>query len=545
MNRPRHDDDDVDPIIREIDVVLSPEMCSQLHLLQYPLQPVVGNSQSNVSPVAARMKPHHQILELDYALDHDHESRFSDLKNRSFVSHIIPIQTHLCLGRFASYPSDSVPNPSRLGSYQKLQQPQQQVLHLVPLQYIRQMRPSFDHVPSNTSRASSSAATTSITAAAATNMDVDDKSVDTMEDRKPIVFQRKESERALNARKNSYAYYRNSRDSEPYMDLEIVDSVESYQILSERLPIVTSVRELNRLNPIWAYELSSASTNTTLTRSLPTNNEIYIHSLNYQSTTFVKFSKMVHTSPSSTFDDVVTSLIPKVTRRLLRGTPVPYSVLRNQFITIQSSMESNLISDLHLITALAVCAVLVRGNFVLRSGLVPSHAIITHAKQQQTIPRTGTDLIPINHEQEVVVVEGGGDDDTFYEACYDPLLLDDPLPWTPIQKKARTFLLLLFELYDTVNRTKLQQAFSPSEISPNVWYQMMCTLGRFDRDRTNMGFAQGSVQGTWRFKVGEDMTMLRTFPDYVSLHKAYWDRNKIRYAARLAKYHGQNFLCHS
>jgi RPC5 protein len=500
------DDDDAmedgpaeDPVVREIDVFLSPEFNTQLHLLQYPLQPVGGgaNAALRPAPVAARLKPLHHLLELDYHVDHGGENIVPEKQRRTFVSQTIPIQTHLCLGRFLPHPSASVVKVNKEDlvdsddDAMKLDAVHSgAALYLIPLQHLQQMRPSFDHVdasvPVSGRRRSSVGSTVS----------QPPENTEDADQRRPILYQRKETDRAWHTRKNSYAYYRSSVDSEPYTELRIVQGPET---------AARRVHESVRDDPILS----------------PMTNSDYIRSLDYYQQPLgssLNYPIQVRGDESTGAVDIVASLIPRVTRRLLRGTPVPYTILRNLFVT-SSNEDGITVTDADLWSALAVCAVLVRGNLVLRSALVPSALVIDLSQQQA---RTGDNLRVDQW-------------DDFHQTSCDPVAsFPDPLVWTDVQRRARTFLLLLFEMNGTVDRRKLAHSYSSRHVSPQCWHQMLCTLGRFERASQK---SSAGMRGSWRLKIDDDPTVTSQFPDEYALHQAYWGRQKKRYASRLKKYH--------
>ena len=67
-------EDDDDPVVREIDVYLSPSLSNTLHLLQFPIQPVASVLQKNTrcdtsnNPTEAKFRPRHHMLELEYPI---------------------------------------------------------------------------------------------------------------------------------------------------------------------------------------------------------------------------------------------------------------------------------------------------------------------------------------------------------------------------------------------------------------------------------------------------------------------------------------------
>lgn len=298
----------VDEIVREIDVLLSPAMASQLHLMQFPLQ-----HEHVPLPEAARIKKDHGMIELDESIPHNagNEGLFS-LDQRTFTSQTIPVSTHMALAKMSDTGKE---------------------LHVVPLSHISQMRPSFAHVDETTNDPEV----------------VPEKEEEKLE-KKPVIFQKKETERAALARKSSFAYKKASQDSEAWKMLIVCgpDTLQHRQA-EDSIVCPSPLTPLVSANAIaGAQDASSA----------------FVHSLNY-----LPAVHDVDEVASEVASSDVRSVCAQLTVSLQRGWPVPFSVVKNQFPAV---------SDEDLMTALSSCAVLVRGNFVLQSQLLP----LTPALQQ-------------------------------------------------------------------------------------------------------------------------------------------------------------------
>lgn len=316
MNLDNNMDDDGDEVVREIDVYLSPALTEQIHLLQYPLQHAsVHTSQPN----EVRIKPRHGMLELDQPIaprnaEIGTEGTYPHMTERTFESHIIPIHTHMCLGRLETLPGETKP-----------------AMHLIPLKHISQMRPSFAHV----------------TADDAADEDEEDDDNDAMKDaaaskKKPLVFQRKESDRAAQVRKSSYAFKRASEDSEDWQELVVRDvRSREYQNIMEKAKCP------NPEDSIWGEIKRKAHEPV-----FGDPNVEYVQSLNYMPS--VVDESALPTIPGQELAATVTRL----TTLMVRGWPIPWSIIRPHF---PDSI------DIDLLTALSVSAVMIRGNFCLHS----------------------------------------------------------------------------------------------------------------------------------------------------------------------------------
>ncbi|KAL3768096.1 hypothetical protein ACHAW5_009153 [Stephanodiscus triporus] len=149
-----NDNEDDDPIVRTIDVYISPALSNTLHLLQFPIEPARRRRQHHrggrgggggidkddedddddvPSPTEARFRPRHNMLELDYPLPQFRRDLrrlpsnvATMMTTRTHSSNSVAPNTHLALARL----DDS-------GSR----------LRVVPLiRHALQMRPSFAHL---------------------------------------------------------------------------------------------------------------------------------------------------------------------------------------------------------------------------------------------------------------------------------------------------------------------------------------------------------------------------------------------------------------
>mmetsp|Transcript_18908 Transcript_18908/g.24322 ORF Transcript_18908/g.24322 Transcript_18908/m.24322 type:complete len:428 (+) Transcript_18908:222-1505(+) len=309
-------DDGPDEIVREFDVFLSPELCQQIYLLQFPLHHAEIGSFTE-----ARIKPHHGMIEIDQPLPdlpQRHysvgEPNLSWVTKRTFQSHTIPVETHMCLAKLKEQNGETA-------------------LHMVPLQHISQMRPALNHV----------------------DEDDDDKEddLDKMDDdddeKKPLMFKRKESETAANRRLNSYGYKKTSESSEEWQSLQVCDeeSIEHQSVMDSVVcpkPDQHVLAEKDESRPK------------------------YIESLNYMT--------LAKSDPGQGHVDVkdIKSIVARLTLILRNGWPIPYAILRSQFgIGVQ-------ISDALIFRGLSICAVMVRGNYCLHSQFVALPRNLQHVR---------------------------------------------------------------------------------------------------------------------------------------------------------------------
>ncbi|CEG38827.1 dna-directed rna polymerase iii subunit rpc5-like protein [Plasmopara halstedii] len=182
---------DDDPIVREIPVHLADELRRNLYMVQFPLRPTYRPMPE--PPHRARIKPQNQLMQLDFPVDQ--RSEHFDQDAEDYIK-----QKHLRLQ------SSSVPALSNyaVGVFRQGQ------LHLTPLTSIMQMRPSLSHIDD---------------AANEEEEDLEEKIEPPPAELKEVQFQfkKKQSERAISAIQNSYAYKKQQIDAENWIELQVQD----------------------------------------------------------------------------------------------------------------------------------------------------------------------------------------------------------------------------------------------------------------------------------------------------------------------------------
>ena len=349
------DEDEEDPIIRNIDVFVSPELSRTLHLLQFPIQP--ANSPSKVvttTPIEAKLRPKHNMLELEYSIPnmalggghhhahHQQGDSIHHIKQRTFTSNAIAPVTHMALAKL-----------DKTGDR----------LDVIPLQTnVLQMRPSFKHLHNHDDEENNNDAS----AAQTNSVDKDTTTTNNNNSsnrQKPIMFQKKESERGAIARRNSYANKRASEESEEWIELDI-HSTSVRKDMLRKVSCTTNHHHHHRGNRI------------RLAKTVTDGG--YVRSLNYMesiSSAFADADMMMQSATTSTAnnndtagDTINETAVAELASKLAvllqegNGTMIPYRVLRSNF-------HPSKVSDEMLIMALSSCAVLVRGNFALQSNL--------------------------------------------------------------------------------------------------------------------------------------------------------------------------------
>lgn len=183
--------DDDDPVVREIPVHLADELRNNLYLVQFPLRPTYRPMPE--PPRRARVKPKNQLMQLDFPVDQRSEHFDQDAedyikqKTLRLQSSCVPALSNYAVGVF-----------------------RQGQLHLTPLSSIMQMRPSLSYIDDAINEEE-------------IDIDMEEKVEPPPAEMKEVQFQfkKKQSERALSAIQNSYAFKKQQIDAENWIELQV------------------------------------------------------------------------------------------------------------------------------------------------------------------------------------------------------------------------------------------------------------------------------------------------------------------------------------
>jgi hypothetical protein len=359
---------DEDPVVREIDVYISPELASTAALVQYPLRPssfvVGGKPNTKFHPSAARTKPRHSMLELDYAVpvSTGHYS-YHDVEEidgtRTFSSTAVPISTHMALGKLDDKGDR---------------------LDLIPLHTVLQMRPTFSHIDAVDPQQVAAAEQKAAEAQAAQQQQA-------AAGTKPLLFKRKESDRAATARRQSFAHLKSEQDAEEWIELQVVGGED------RGLNDGDDDGEPRKDAVLDRVACKHRSHIIRLSKTVVGGNIGYVNSLNYLPMTMdLTGSSDAASSGNTAAETNLNSIITPenvdkykadLTTRLATlltssgGIPVPYPVFRSQYVGQEldpatgrvANVKEGCLTEEMLIDCLSATAALVRGNFVLKSSL--------------------------------------------------------------------------------------------------------------------------------------------------------------------------------
>jgi DNA-directed RNA polymerase III subunit RPC5 len=485
-------DVDVDEVVREIDVYLSPALSQQTYLIQYPGQPESDGS-SNTSgsvvnplcvPVSARIKPRHGLVSAEHAVAAPSAPSYYGLPSqpllRTFESQTIPVTTHLCLGKL-------IPDPNLAGD-------SRDALHLIPLSHITQMRPSFGQLGDDGVN------------------DTPDQSGADQQQQQPIGFTRKESDRAAAARKNSYAYKKASQEAEAWIDLTVAttaSTASSHATLEAEVFGLETPQAGGDTNHYSVCEKIACPTpQEVIWAEAPHQNETapddpavqYIQTLNYIATgAHGSVAGEGSASQSKTLVANLTTLLQQT------GGPVPFSILQGQLV---GSHGVGRVPDEALLNALNVCAVLVRGNWCLHSKFLNiSPSSISGPGRKLVVPEAPVKLAEL--------------------------------------QRLRTFLLLLLQDESSIDRVRLLRVYSDEADSDNpaadsLYFtttpQRILAMLKLVARKNARSDGTDRPRSGWVLKIDDDNGFLQRYLDIVALHESYWDRQRGRFARELEIY---------
>lgn len=520
-----------DEIVREMDVFLSPQLAPHLHLLQFPLQQYFvpssqqrgqGSSKQLYSqfheqqvPLAARFKPQHNMLELDQAIPTNLIEQMGqiNLYQRSFASHTVPVTTHLALGKIVEDDMDEDAEDGKKTFS----------LHLAPIQHITQMRPTFSHIDEMDSAENADAD------AAAEEERQKQQQQQQSSERKPLMFQKKESERAAMARKNSYAYKKASEEGEEWISLKVKNGNDadndfdddeeedmgdtSVAMLLQQLEcpkdcrghlVLDNVQRIGGRDHDIVQGTAVASSLAAATTKADNDSLVsYVRSLDYLPSAVATYDRapvsattanqsgnddpeealehLINWKQSGLAEGIVLDLptiAAHLTTVLRQGWPIPFKILKN---TLPPSVKEQ-----DLLTALTSCAVLVRGNYVLQSRLL-------------SLPKS--------------------------------------------LAKARTFILLLLQSIGVIHRRRLDLVFGigvENDNSNNSGRGAIIQDEFLTAETVFMLLKQVARKTSdgWVLKIQDDIAFLNRFPENANIYMTYWGRQMLPFQANLQRYAG-------
>jgi len=372
-------EDEEDEIVREIDVYISPELAKTMNLIQFPLHPAshttiptnrpINNNNKRQPltqadppfPNAARIKPEHTLLELDYSVpSYSFSNQRSvpevlDLSTRTHISNDIPMVTHMALGLFDNTGTK---------------------IDLVPLHRILQMRPSFIHID-----------------AVFDDDDLLNQQAQAAESNKkkdvnaPIMIKKAESERTIQMRESSYAFKRSEEMKEEWLTLDVHGSnsaqrreaLRKFACPRDRRDVnlkfvkpgnvgggVGYVKSLNYLPNINMEEDAEEDFLKPVAGVLEEEDVVVVGGNNYDEEE--EDNDDVNVAMEEEEEETESMFQKELTDRIAKllqgrgGVPIPYPVIRTRYHAS--------VTDEDLLQAISASAAMVRGNFLLKSSLL-------------------------------------------------------------------------------------------------------------------------------------------------------------------------------
>ena len=193
------DEEDDDPVVKEMPVFLSQDLSNNLCMLHFPLRPACRPYEDDLGEVShIKVKPMQKRIELQYKIETD-SNNFdirapNVIKKLTLVSKPVPPKTNYAVGMI------------REGQ-----------LHLTPLNTVVRMVPSCDYIDINEQNEKMAEA-----AREAEMEDGESKKPEGNVELRPlhVKFKEKETERSQSYRKLTHAYYKQIMDQEKWIDFE-------------------------------------------------------------------------------------------------------------------------------------------------------------------------------------------------------------------------------------------------------------------------------------------------------------------------------------
>jgi len=274
------------------------------------------------------------------------------LASRTFTSNSVTPVTHMALAKL-----------NRSGER----------FDIVPLrQNVLQMRPSFRHLHDEEEEDPNHAA-------------ADEADNQSAPKQRPVMFHKKESERAMAAKRNSYAYKCSNEESEEWIELDVHGSQGTWS--QERKALMKRASCPDREKQL---QLSKRAANCidedggyvkSLNYLASSGGSDYVENLSDWNPAAVEQAVPLSQNGDEDGNDVEmedaepTTQVGKTEQAIAElagklavllqtgnGTMVPYRVLRSRF-------HPSKVSDEILVNALSACACIVRGNFAMKSSL--------------------------------------------------------------------------------------------------------------------------------------------------------------------------------
>ena len=558
------EDDDDDVVVQEIGVFLSTlEMPDdqnvaissnsvtnstnhRTYLMQYPghWNHHQRRDDSMECPVSVRIKPRHNILEAEHDTNHHHRSSNNNDSNdhdasfttntRTYESQTIPMNTHLCLGKYVTKTCPKNNNGDDDDDSSPTTTTTTTELHLIPITHVTQMRPSFQHF-----RASTEMMEDTTVSDDPTNNNNTTTTTTANNNNAPttIAYQRKESDRAYQVRQSSFAHYLANLESEPFTPLHVTGAIQ--EDTPGRMTTTTTNQSLFASYHREQYRQSlnylRPTTTTTSTTTTPSQTPVLVPPT--KNDTHSQQQQQRNTKR------ILTTILPILQES---NGPVPFSILQ---LAVQNSrtLDPSLTHTDHsnnddddddenddttcLWSILNTVAVLVRGNWYIHSKfmtILPHPSILSRDRKQQSAALKGPILSVSssnnnNHTAPVILV---GSQANHQQQMYKVQ-----------QQRIRTFGLLLLHLYGKIDKARFLRAYRQR------------TTAETDREDNFIGtvilqqLARPVRAGYWVGRIimdddssGIDDGAAATPEDVVARHNHYWQSMRQRFQKELQFY---------
>ena len=188
-----------DPVVAEYEVFITPALEEHLCVLQYPSRPVY---RPFLTPNSGRFKAENKILELTY--HHDQDNEHFEMEEAEEMEGV-EMSTD-CLNKLVLRSNRKRTRQAHVNYAVGIVDTESKRLTLTPISMIYEMNPDL----SNLDQAPTVKGAAAAAPAAVTMQPIE------------VINKRRETERSLAMRQNSYAYLKQQEDAEPWLPLRVV-----------------------------------------------------------------------------------------------------------------------------------------------------------------------------------------------------------------------------------------------------------------------------------------------------------------------------------
>lgn len=229
---PIDDDDDDDEVVGEIDLFLSqPPPSSELHLLQYPLRHAQVGIGQDRHVTGVNIRPKHGRIEIKLAVHPTLPTEVDEMESSFDMHQTLAAEKAIGMEQtLRSKPNFAAPHSNYgLGCFIPAEKSSagRHAFTIVPVKSVVQLRPAFDYLDKHDMDVMRQKMVEKAAKATARGMEVK-RQTEEEEDVAPlqVSFRRRETERAVERRKNSHATLRQKEEDEAWINVNFLTAAD-------------------------------------------------------------------------------------------------------------------------------------------------------------------------------------------------------------------------------------------------------------------------------------------------------------------------------